>query len=131
MSDFSDLKPSFLVIISLSTQFIPKISEDPSVHVINICRTPNWLVPRVRYVSHHTFTISYFNTDTVQIPIIPQIRVQMATFPCKMAPQYDRISGKYIFPLIFSNSCLIFISPIFSLYYGLSDSFVSGIWLKR
>ncbi|KIJ41244.1 hypothetical protein M422DRAFT_780394 [Sphaerobolus stellatus SS14] len=32
-----------------SAQFIPKISEDPSVHVINFCRTPSWIVPRTQF----------------------------------------------------------------------------------
>ncbi|TFK35451.1 hypothetical protein BDQ12DRAFT_688163 [Crucibulum laeve] len=31
-----------------ATQFIPIISEDPSVEVIEFCRTPNWFMPPVR-----------------------------------------------------------------------------------
>jgi cation diffusion facilitator CzcD-associated flavoprotein CzcO len=30
-----------------SAQLIPEISKDPSVHVTNFCRTPQWFVPRV------------------------------------------------------------------------------------
>lgn len=30
-----------------SAQFVPQISKDPSVEVINFCRTPQWYVPRV------------------------------------------------------------------------------------
>ncbi|PBK78312.1 FAD/NAD(P)-binding domain-containing protein [Armillaria solidipes] len=29
-----------------AVQFIPEISRDPSVQVVNFCRTPNWFVPR-------------------------------------------------------------------------------------
>ncbi|KAG7447924.1 FAD/NAD(P)-binding domain-containing protein [Guyanagaster necrorhizus] len=29
-----------------AVQFIPEISRDPSVEVVNFCRTPNWFVPR-------------------------------------------------------------------------------------
>ncbi|KAF8587381.1 FAD/NAD-binding domain-containing protein [Ramaria rubella] len=32
-----------------AAQFIPKISEDPSVKVINFCRTPNWFAPWASY----------------------------------------------------------------------------------
>lgn len=28
-------------------QFIPEISQDVSVEVINFCRTPQWFIPRV------------------------------------------------------------------------------------
>ncbi|KAF7307994.1 hypothetical protein MKEN_01161100 [Mycena kentingensis (nom. inval.)] len=31
-----------------STQFVPIISEDPSVQVTQFCRTPNWLLPPIR-----------------------------------------------------------------------------------
>lgn len=31
----------------LSAQFIPQISEDPSVQLVNFCRTPQWYLPRV------------------------------------------------------------------------------------
>ncbi|KXN92229.1 4-hydroxyacetophenone monooxygenase, partial [Leucoagaricus sp. SymC.cos] len=30
-----------------AAQFIPEISQDPSVEVINFCRTPQWFIPRV------------------------------------------------------------------------------------
>ncbi|KAJ7612176.1 hypothetical protein FB45DRAFT_843471 [Roridomyces roridus] len=30
------------------TQFIPKITQDPSVNVTNFCRTPNWYLPNIR-----------------------------------------------------------------------------------
>ncbi|TFK42408.1 hypothetical protein BDQ12DRAFT_273676 [Crucibulum laeve] len=29
-----------------AAQFVPEISEDPSVQVVNFCRTPQWYVPR-------------------------------------------------------------------------------------
>ncbi|KAF9475842.1 FAD/NAD(P)-binding domain-containing protein [Pholiota conissans] len=29
-----------------AAQFIPQISEDPSVEVVNFCRTPQWFIPR-------------------------------------------------------------------------------------
>ncbi|KAF8077841.1 hypothetical protein FPV67DRAFT_1463188 [Lyophyllum atratum] len=32
-----------------AAQLVPKISEDPSVDVINLCRTPQWYVPRGNY----------------------------------------------------------------------------------
>ncbi|KAF9469173.1 hypothetical protein BDZ94DRAFT_360082 [Collybia nuda] len=32
-----------------AAQFIPQISKDPSVEVINFCRTPQWYVPRGNY----------------------------------------------------------------------------------
>ncbi|KAJ3513851.1 hypothetical protein NLJ89_g2717 [Agrocybe chaxingu] len=31
-----------------ATQFIPCITEDPNVNVVNFCRTPNWLLPPAR-----------------------------------------------------------------------------------
>jgi cation diffusion facilitator CzcD-associated flavoprotein CzcO len=36
-----------------AAQFIPEISEDPSVHVVNFCRTPQWFFPRVRRPFFH------------------------------------------------------------------------------
>ncbi|KAH9998112.1 hypothetical protein BJV74DRAFT_877223 [Russula compacta] len=30
-------------------QFVPQISKDPSVEVINFCRTPQWYVPRLQF----------------------------------------------------------------------------------
>jgi hypothetical protein len=32
-----------------SAQFVPLISKDPSVEVINFCRTPQWYSPRVSF----------------------------------------------------------------------------------
>ncbi|KAF9454662.1 FAD/NAD(P)-binding domain-containing protein [Macrolepiota fuliginosa MF-IS2] len=32
-----------------AAQFVPEISKDPSVQVINFCRTPQWFVPRGNY----------------------------------------------------------------------------------
>ncbi|KDR73518.1 hypothetical protein GALMADRAFT_124691 [Galerina marginata CBS 339.88] len=32
-----------------AAQLIPEISKDPSVNVINFCRTPQWYVPRVNF----------------------------------------------------------------------------------
>ncbi|KAL0949998.1 hypothetical protein HGRIS_010007 [Hohenbuehelia grisea] len=32
-----------------AAQFVPKISEDPSVKVTNFCRTPQWFVPQGNY----------------------------------------------------------------------------------
>ncbi|KAJ3503773.1 hypothetical protein NLJ89_g8287 [Agrocybe chaxingu] len=32
-----------------AAQFVPEISEDPSVEVVNFCRTPQWYVPRMNY----------------------------------------------------------------------------------
>jgi cation diffusion facilitator CzcD-associated flavoprotein CzcO len=37
-----------------AAQFIPEISEDPSVDVINFCRTPQWFFPRVSDSSFHS-----------------------------------------------------------------------------
>jgi hypothetical protein len=34
-------------------QLIPIISSDPSVTVINFCRTPSWIVPRVRILQQY------------------------------------------------------------------------------
>ncbi len=34
-------------LVVLSAQFVPQISEDSSVEVINFCRTPQWYAPRV------------------------------------------------------------------------------------
>ncbi|KAF7359005.1 hypothetical protein MSAN_01241200 [Mycena sanguinolenta] len=31
-----------------ATQFVPVISEDPSVQIIEFCRTPNWFLPPIR-----------------------------------------------------------------------------------
>lgn len=40
--------PSCAFIASLCrAQILPEISADPSVTVINFCRTPQWFVPRV------------------------------------------------------------------------------------
>lgn len=46
--------PTMVVLVSMlilfqifSAQFIPKISEDSSVEVVNFCRTPQWYIPRV------------------------------------------------------------------------------------
>lgn len=32
-----------------AAQFIPEISADPSVKVVNFCRTPQWFIPRVNF----------------------------------------------------------------------------------
>lgn len=34
-----------------SAQFIPRISKDPSVKLVNFARTPQWYFPRVCYPS--------------------------------------------------------------------------------
>ena len=41
-------------ITPISAQFIPIITDDPSVHVINFCRTPSWIIPRasIDYLMH-------------------------------------------------------------------------------
>lgn len=33
-----------------SCQIVPSISEDPTVNVVNFCRTPSWFAPRVRWM---------------------------------------------------------------------------------
>ena len=38
-------------VLIFSAQFIPIISEDSSVEVVNFCRTPQWYIPRVRILS--------------------------------------------------------------------------------
>ena len=38
-------------VLIFSAQFIPIISEDPSVEVVNFCRTPQWYIPRVSFLS--------------------------------------------------------------------------------
>ncbi|KAJ6500883.1 FAD/NAD-P-binding domain-containing protein [Mycena sanguinolenta] len=42
-------------------QFVPVISEDPTVQVTEFCRTPNWLVPpmNIKYSSHSKWAFSY------------------------------------------------------------------------
>lgn len=45
-----DLKGKKVAVIGngcSAAQFIPEISEDPSVEVVNFCRTAQWFVPRV------------------------------------------------------------------------------------
>ena len=37
----------FCWLVLFSAQFIPMISDDSSVEVVNFCRTPQWYVPRV------------------------------------------------------------------------------------
>lgn len=39
-----------------SAQLIPEILKDPSVQVVNFCRTPQWYIPRVRYLFHRKHT---------------------------------------------------------------------------
>lgn len=47
------LRAILVLIIHLRrAQILPEISADPSVTVINFCRTPQWYVPRVsRFLS--------------------------------------------------------------------------------
>ncbi|KAJ7581205.1 hypothetical protein C8J56DRAFT_866490 [Mycena floridula] len=45
-----DLKGKKVAVIGngcSAAQFVPRISADPSVEVVNFCRTPQWFVPRV------------------------------------------------------------------------------------
>lgn len=32
---------------SYSTQFVPKLSEDPSTHIVQFCRTQTWMLPNI------------------------------------------------------------------------------------
>ncbi|KXN83416.1 4-hydroxyacetophenone monooxygenase [Leucoagaricus sp. SymC.cos] len=51
-----------------ATQFVPRITEDPSVNVIEFCRTPNWLLPPTR--STHSPFRRWINRN---IPLAPLI----------------------------------------------------------
>ena len=47
-------------------QFIPIISEDSSVEVVNFCRTPQWYIPRVRALSFAYIFYWYWIIDDAQ-----------------------------------------------------------------
>ncbi|KAF7314924.1 hypothetical protein MIND_00006300 [Mycena indigotica] len=44
-----------------ATQFVPRISEDPTVQVTQYCRSPSWIFPPIReeYSSLHKFLLRY------------------------------------------------------------------------
>ena len=44
-----------------STQFVPIITEDPAVQVIQFCRTPSWMLPHVSTRVFSLFPRSYLN----------------------------------------------------------------------
>lgn len=35
-----------------SAQFVPRIVEDPTTQVMNFCRTPNWVLPKVSLTAY-------------------------------------------------------------------------------
>lgn len=49
-----------------ATQFVPRITEDPSVQVIEFCRTPNWMLPPIR--TEYSSVRRWFNRN---IPLVP------------------------------------------------------------
>jgi cation diffusion facilitator CzcD-associated flavoprotein CzcO len=40
---------------AISAQFVPQISKDSSVEVINFCRSPQWYIPRVSFIRLASF----------------------------------------------------------------------------
>ena len=48
---YSFFVSALIRVLIFSAQFIPIISEDSSVEVVNFCRTPQWYIPRVRILS--------------------------------------------------------------------------------
>jgi hypothetical protein len=57
-------------------QFVPQIAKDPSVEVINFCRSPQWYIPRVSFElhswsssSHSGFTFWRFSSSSLTIPV--------------------------------------------------------------
>ncbi|KAJ7061553.1 hypothetical protein C8F01DRAFT_1369071, partial [Mycena amicta] len=59
-----DLKGKSVAVIgsaASATQFVPRISEDPSVQVTQYCRSPSWIFPPIRaeYSSLHKFLLRH------------------------------------------------------------------------
>ncbi|KAF7353947.1 hypothetical protein MVEN_01081000 [Mycena venus] len=58
-----------------ATQFVPVISENPSVQITEFCRTPNWFLPPIRADYSPSWKWTFRNVpggdEVLQIPSIP------------------------------------------------------------
>ncbi|XP_006457965.1 hypothetical protein AGABI2DRAFT_64702 [Agaricus bisporus var. bisporus H97] len=79
-----------------AAQFIPEISKDPSVEVINFCRTPQWFVPREDRQYSPTTKWVFRNIPLVLRWYRNMIMARVCLFPLFFLPMWLKELAGYI-----------------------------------